>query len=177
METLQIYEQGRSSSAVDITCNTAGAALGVMLAAITRRVSVPDRLLICHLPVYVPQLILGVTAFAFLWPFHFTPVPNPVSLVPFALLISGDGPRGLLAMGQTLAAAVISIWSLRASGRSLAWSTLIAAAVMCGIETGRIFIPGASPGTTNPLLVLLTGYALGGVEFESGSGWGKATNR
>lgn len=174
LETLQIYESRRSSSAVDIVCNTAGAAFGVGLALLVQRFRFNRWNAAGVRPAVIWPLLVTWVALL-LWPFQFRPAMNGFSFIPFATAITGDGPHGLLALAKDLAAVVPALWALRASGRSQAASTAIVASLLGGVEIARLFIPGAEPGVTNPLLAVIAGYARG--DTGTAAPEGNATKR
>lgn len=166
VELAQIYEPSRSSSAVDVLCNTFGAILGVLVAAVLRKTSGRIKL---KLPVIAPLwawVFLAILSLAGLWPLQFTAVANSFSLVPFGPLIRMDGPTGIMLLAEHFGAAVAAILLLQASGKTLGAATGIVATAALAIECAGIFITGRTisgqtPGITNPLLALLAGYALG----------------
>ena len=160
VELAQIYEPSRSSSAVDVLCNTGGAILGMAAAAVLRKTSGRIKL---KLPVIAPLwawVFLAILSLAGLWPLQFTAVTNSFSLVPFGPLMM-DGPTGMMLLAEHFGAAVAAILLLRASGKTLGAATGIVATAALAIECAGIFMPGQTPGITNPVLALLAGYALG----------------
>ena len=180
VELVQIYEPGRSSSAIDVVCNTCGTLLGVGLAAGFRTVIGKVTKNVCSVAPWWAWSFLAALVVRGLWPFRFAASKlsahgNAFSFIPFGHLIAMDGPGGMLLLTGHFCGSAVAIWLLRASGKSLTVATGLVMTAVVAVELAGIFSPGAVPGITNPLLNLLAGYVLG--EVGDASFAGNATNR
>jgi len=103
---------------------------------------------------------LLLTAIGPLWPFHFSRQPVAFSMVPFEGLIIGDGPTGLWIILSQLVAWGTAIWLFSAAGMRRWSAVALVAGTVVAAQLARIFIPGATPGITAPLVAVLAGYIL-----------------
>ncbi len=104
--------------------------------------------------------VLLLAALGGLWPFHFTSQPNHFSIVPFKDLLHTDGPIGLWIMLSQFVVWGAAVWLFSASG-TRRWSAItLVAIVVAAAQLARIFVPGATPGITAPLLAVIAGYVL-----------------
>jgi len=160
IELSQIYLPARQSSMPDLICNTAGSVAGVLAGMVVRSLArfAPNRRLTVH--TWQAWIFLAFAAGASLWPFHFSTHPNRFDLIPFARLIVGSGPESLWIIGSGFALWGIAVWLFRASGNRLRDAVSIVVTVVVALQIVELFVPGARPGTTVPVLAALAGYVL-----------------
>jgi hypothetical protein len=101
-----------------------------------------------------------LTAIGALWPFHFSGTAHSFSMVPFEDLIPADGPTGLWIILSQLVAWGTAIWLFNAAGMRRWSAVALVAGLVAAAQAARIFVPGATPGITAPLIAVIAGYVL-----------------
>jgi len=160
VEICQIYLPSRQSSMPDLISNATGSIVGVLAGLVVRSLArfVPDWRPAVR--AWQPWIFLAVASGAALWPFHFTAHANRFSLLPFAQLIAVNGPQGLRIIGGGFVVWGLAVWLFRASGNHLREAVSIVVAVVLALQIAEVFVPGARPGTTAPVIAALAGYVL-----------------
>ena len=107
----------------------------------------------------MPLLLTGILILAELAPFH---VQNPQAFnwVPFRGTFRSAWQDGLVVLFRKSFWYGSVLWLWRASGRSLAWTTVIAAAALFLLELAQVYLPGRTPEITDAVLAVLMGMLL-----------------
>lgn len=135
-----------------LALEAAGAVAGVFLFALRPPLSPVNA--------WEARLYLLCTAIAPLWPFRFSTHTRVFSFLPFEDLITADGPTGLWIILSQLAAWGTAIWLFSAAGMRRWAAVALVGAAVAAAQAARIFVPGATPGITPPLLAIIAGYML-----------------
>ncbi|HWE52105.1 MAG TPA: VanZ family protein [Bryobacteraceae bacterium] len=130
----------------------AGGAAGVALLALR-----PTRTQVSAGEAWGFLLLIAVGS---LWPFHFGSRAAPFAMTPFKGLITADGPTSLWIILSQFVAWGIGIRLFTASGMRRWPAIAIVASVVAAAQLIRIFVPGATPGITPPLMAVIAGYVL-----------------
>lgn len=107
----------------------------------------------------VPVLLTGALILGELSPFHFAGHTN-FSWVPFRGFILTDWQLGFVMLFRKSFWYGSVLWLWRASGRSLAWTTALAAASLFVLERMQMYLPGRTPDITDAVLAVLMGLLL-----------------
>jgi hypothetical protein len=107
----------------------------------------------------VPVLLTGALILGELSPFHFAGHTN-FSWVPFRGFILTDWQLGFVMLFRKSFWYGSVLWLWRASGRSLAWTTALAAASLFVLERVQVYVPGRTPDITDAVLAVLMGLLL-----------------
>ena len=94
---------------------------------------------------------------------RFTGAPNAFVLKPFQSMIRADGLTGLQMILSQLLVWGAGTWMLMTSGESGLRSILVVAGAVVLLQLALIFVAGAAPGVTAPLLALIAGFLLDAV--------------
>ncbi len=106
-----------------------------------------------------PVLLAGALILSELSPFHFQGA-RAFNWVPFRGLFRSTWQDGFVVLFRKSFWYGSVLWLWRASGRSLAWTTLVAAAALFLLEQVQVYLPGRTPEITDAVLVLLMGVLL-----------------
>ena len=106
-----------------------------------------------------PVLLAGALILGELSPFHLQGA-RAFTWVPFRALFYSSGPDGFVLLFRKSFWYGSVLWLWRASGRSLAWSTALAAAALFLLERVQVYLPGRTPEITDAVLTLLMGVLL-----------------
>jgi hypothetical protein len=107
----------------------------------------------------VPVLLTGALILSELSPFHFAGHTN-FSWVPFRGFILTDWELSFVLLFRKSFWYGSVLWLWRASGRSLAWTTALAAASLFVLERMQMYLPGRTPDITDAVLAVLMGLLL-----------------
>jgi hypothetical protein len=107
----------------------------------------------------MPVLLAGSLILAELAPFHFSGA-QAFNWVPFRGTFRSAWQDGLVLLFRKSFWYGSLIWLWRASGRSLAWTTALAAVVLFLLERAQMHLPGRTPEITDAVLALLMGVLL-----------------
>lgn len=95
-----------------------------------------------------------------LTPFHFQGRAQQFAWTPFIGLLKNDWQIAILILLRELFEYGSAIWLLRRAGMRLLYATYLTTAVLMGIAAAQTFLPRHVPEITDPLLVVLLGFAL-----------------
>jgi hypothetical protein len=109
-----------------------------------------------------PGLLTGALILAELAPFHFAggPAARAFNWVPFRGLFRADWRGGFVILFRKSFWYGSVLWLWRASGISLAWTTVAAAAALFLLERVQVYLPGRTPEITDVVLAVLIGVLL-----------------
>lgn len=109
-----------------------------------------------------PVLLAGALILSELAPFHFAARngARAFNWVPFRGLFRSDWQDGFVVLFRKSFWYGSVLWLWRASGRSLAWGTAIAAAALFLLEQVQVYLPGRTPEITDAVLAVLMGLLL-----------------
>jgi len=110
----------------------------------------------------VPFLLAGALILAELAPFHIAAQQGARAFnwVPFLGLFHSNWQDGFVVLFRKSFWYGSVLWLWRASGRSLAWVTAFAAAVLFVLERAQLYLPGRTPEITDAVLAVLMGVLL-----------------
>jgi len=107
----------------------------------------------------VPVLLAGALILGELSPFHFQSA-RAFNWVPFRGFFSSTWQDGFVVLFRKSFWYGSVLWLWRASGRSLAWTTAVAAAALFLLEWVQVYLPGRTPEITDAVLAVLMGVLL-----------------
>jgi VanZ family protein len=109
-----------------------------------------------------PVLLIGALILGELSPFHFAAQPGARAFnwVPFRGMFRSDWQDGFVVLFRKSFWYGSVLWLWRASGRSLAWVTVAAAAALFLLERLQVYLPGRTPEITDAVLAVLMGLLL-----------------
>ena len=109
-----------------------------------------------------PILLTGALVLGELAPFHFVAghATRAFNWVPFQGLIHSTWQEGFVVLFRKAFWYGSVLWLWRAAGRSLAWSTAVAAAALFLLERVQVYLPGRTPEITDAVLAVLMGVLL-----------------
>jgi len=107
----------------------------------------------------VPLLLTGALIMGELSPFHFQSA-RAFNWVPFRGFFRTDWQDGFVVLFRKSFRYGSVVWLWRASGRSLAWTTAVAAAALFVLEWVQVYLPGRTPEITDAVLAVLMGVLL-----------------
>ena len=109
-----------------------------------------------------PFVLTGALILSELAPFHFTAdhATRAFNWVPFRGFFRSDWQDGFVMLFRKSFWYGSVLWLWRASGRSLAWTTAIAAAALFLLECLQAYLPGRTPEITDAVLAVLMGVLL-----------------
>jgi hypothetical protein len=109
-----------------------------------------------------PVLLTGALILGELSPFHFAAQngARAFNWVPFRGLFSSTWQDGFVVLFRKSFWYGSVLWLWRASGRSLAWTTAVAAAALFVLERVQVYLPGRTPEITDSVLAVLMGVLL-----------------
>ena len=109
-----------------------------------------------------PVLLAGALILGELSPFHFAAQngAHAFNWVPFRGSFSSTWQDGFVVLFRKSFWYGSVLWLWRASGRSLAWTTAVAAAALFLLERVQVFLPGRTPEVTDAVLAVLMGVLL-----------------
>ena len=109
-----------------------------------------------------PVILAGALILAELSPFHFAAgrAARAFDWVPFRALFRSTWQDGFVVLFRKSFWYGSMLWLWRASGRSLAWATAVAAAVLFLLERVQVYLPGRTPEITDAVLAVLMGVLL-----------------
>jgi hypothetical protein len=107
-------------------------------------------------------ILAGALILAELSPFHFAAgrAARAFDWVPFRALFRSTWQDGFVVLFRKSFWYGSMLWLWRASGRSLAWATAVAAAVLFLLERAQVYLPGRTPEITDAVLAVLMGVLL-----------------
>jgi VanZ family protein len=106
-----------------------------------------------------PVLLSAALILGELSPFHLQSA-SAFSWVPFRALFQSTWQEGFVVLFRKSFWYGSVLWLWRASGRSLLWSTAIAAAALFILERVQMVLPGRTPEITDAVLAVLMGLML-----------------
>lgn len=106
-----------------------------------------------------PVLLAGALILGELAPFHFQSA-HAFNWVPFRGFFRTDWQDGFVMLFRKSFWYGSVLWLWRASGRSLAWTTALAAASLFVLERVQVYVPGRTPDITDAVLAVLMGLLL-----------------
>jgi len=109
---------------------------------------------VCAAMLVAMLLVLG------LMPGRSTHHPAGFSWIPFIGFVQQDWFAALRVLMDKIVYDGTSIWMLRRSGLRSIVATMSIAVLLGAIEAAQLWIPGRSPGTTDPVLAMLLGFVL-----------------
>ena len=104
------------------------------------------------------------------FPFSWATQPNHFTWIPFADFIQSNWQRTGYVLVEKFLYCTAAVWAVRRAGVRLSTAVLLIAAVLAIIEGIQIWLPGRSPGITDPMLALTP--ACGGAGRQA---WGART--
>lgn len=107
----------------------------------------------------LPLLLTGALILGELSPLHFQPA-RAFNWVPFRATFGTAWQDGLVILFRKSFWYGSVLWLWRAEGRSLAWTTAIAALALFLLERVQMYLPGRTPEITDALLAVLMGVLL-----------------
>lgn len=107
----------------------------------------------------VPVLLAGALILGELSPFHFQSA-RAFNWVPFRGSFRSTWQDGFVVLFRKSFWYGSVLWLWRASGRSLAWTTAVAAAALFLLEWVQVVLPGRTPEITDAVLAVLMGVLL-----------------
>ena len=112
-------------------------------------------------PAVVGGLIVSLLIVRGLAPYHWSPIANPFSWVPFGGFLGAPWDFGLLTLLQKSFWYGSAVWLLRAAGWRLARAAIVLAVLLGAIEVIQVHLPGRVAEITDPLLALLLALTFG----------------
>jgi len=109
----------------------------------------------------VGGLIVSLLIVRGLSPYHWSPIANPFSWVPFGGFLQAPWDFGLLTLLQKTFWYGSAVWLLRAASWRLAHAAIAVALLLGAIEVIQIHLPGRVAEITDPLLALILAMTLG----------------
>jgi len=109
-----------------------------------------------------PVLLTGALILSELSPFHIAAQngARAFNWVPFRGLFRTTWQDGFVVLFRKSFWYGSVLWLWRASGRSLAWTTAVAAAALFLLERVQVYLPGRTPEITDAVLAVLMGVLL-----------------
>jgi hypothetical protein len=109
-----------------------------------------------------PVLLTAALVLGELSPFHFAARSGARAFnwVPFRGLFRSDWQDGFVVLFRKSFWYGSVLWLWRASGRSLAWTTALAATGLFLLERVQVYLPGRTPEITDAALAVLMGVLL-----------------
>jgi hypothetical protein len=108
----------------------------------------------------VATTLLVAIIVAGLAPFRFAEATTPFSWTPFSGSLAAETDAALQVLLRKIAVYGLAIWLLRSIGLTLRVAAVAVATLLGAIEAGQVFLPGRTAEITDPLLALITAYAL-----------------
>jgi hypothetical protein len=105
-------------------------------------------------------LSLAAIIAAGLSPFHFSPVSQGFSWIPFRALLSTNWESGFALFVRKCFVYGSTVWLFAAAGLSLLAATAGTAVVLAGIEAVQLYLPQHVAESTDPLHVLIMAWIL-----------------
>ena len=109
----------------------------------------------------VAGLIVSLLILRGLAPYHWSPVANPFSWIPFRGFLESDREFGMLTFLRKCFWYGSAVWLLRAAGWRLARAAVAVALLLGAIEVIQIHLPGRVAEITDPLLAVILAVTLG----------------
>jgi VanZ family protein len=108
----------------------------------------------------IAAALLVAIVVAGLAPFRFAETATAFSWIPFGGSLTAETDAGLQVLLRKIAVYGFAVWLLRSSGLTLRVAAVVVAALLGVIEASQAFLPGRTAEITDPVLALITAYAL-----------------